>query len=361
MTTTDSQAAAAPDIRPRSLAAMYIRTADLLYVALATCMLLGWLTAAARTGDGWTYVFRNLGVLVLFLGLRLVPLSGGRALRAGGLLRIGLACVVLPFHYLQSGPLVAILNPDAPAVIEAWLAQTDAILLGTGFQEGLLAIRHPVTTEILQLCYGSFYLLPLVLVVVLILRGKRAEVPVLLLVVPATFLISYAVYMLLPARSPAFLDEQLAPTEGLWLAPYLWTQIRAAAEGIYDAFPSGHTAVTLVVLWYAWRLDRVAFAILLPVGTGLIVSTIYLQYHYVLDLPAGALLAVGVIAWERVLRRRHAASRPAGRASSSPAVYAPAPAATSARYSSRTFPKIAMSDSNVSGSSGPNENRNQPS
>lgn len=325
VTTTHTQPVAATDARPRSLAATYIRTADRLYVAFAACMLLGWLVAALRTGEGWPYVFRNLGVLVLFVGLWAVRLADGNALRAGSILRIGLACVVLPFNYLQTGPLVAILHPTAAPAIEAFLARGDAFLLGEGFHAWLVSIRTPLATEILQLCYASFFLLPLVLVVTLVIRGKTAETHALLFAVPATFLISYAIYMLLPARSPGFLDATLAPAEGLWVAPYLWAQIRDAAEGVYDAFPSGHTAVTLVVLWYAWRLDRVAFAILLPIGSGLILSTVYLQYHYLLDLPAGALLAAAVVLWEAALRRRHQAAPDEGGGDRPSAPYAATP------------------------------------
>ena len=43
--------------------------------------------------------------------------------------------------------------------------------------------------------------------------------------------------------------QTVAPPDGLLFAPYLWEQIRLATAGLYDAFPSGHTAVTLLVLW----------------------------------------------------------------------------------------------------------------
>ena len=307
MSTNEPPTAAGPRTPPRSLAASYIRAADRLYVLFAACMVLAWLTAVARTGEGWSYVARNVGVLLLFAGLWPIRLTNAAALRAGGLLRIGIACVVLPINYLQTGPLLTALAPHAPAQVEAFLQRGDHALMGADYHTWLLSLRHPVATEILQLCYGSFFLLPMILVLVLVLRDKRAHVFVLLFAVPATFLTSYAVYLLLPARSPGFLHEHLAGGDGIWLASYLWEQIREAAAGVYDAFPSGHTAVTLVVLWYAWRLDRLAFAILFPIGAGLILSTVYLQYHYLLDLPAGALLAAIVVFWDRSIRRRHAA------------------------------------------------------
>jgi len=50
------------------------------------------------------------------------------------------------------------------------------------------------------------------------------------------------------------------------------------------------------VLYYGFRLHRKTFRWLLPFGIGIIVSTVYLRYHYVVDVVAGALLAVAIVA-----------------------------------------------------------------
>ena len=55
-----------------------------------------------------------------------------------------------------------------------------------------------------------------------------------------------------------------------------------------DAFPSGHTMMTLVLMVVA-RGTRARVAPLLYVaGSLLIVATVYQRYHYVVDLLAGA-------------------------------------------------------------------------
>jgi len=60
-----------------------------------------------------------------------------------------------------------------------------------------------------------------------------------------------------------------------------------------DAFPSGHTAVALVTLFFAWKYQqRALFRVLVPAVSALIVSTVYLRYHYVIDVIAGVLLAL---------------------------------------------------------------------
>ena len=58
-----------------------------------------------------------------------------------------------------------------------------------------------------------------------------------------------------------------------------------------DAFPSGHTEIVMIVLVYAWTYRRWYFWVALPLVTGLIISTVYLRYHYAVDVLAGMVLA----------------------------------------------------------------------
>jgi membrane-associated phospholipid phosphatase len=60
-----------------------------------------------------------------------------------------------------------------------------------------------------------------------------------------------------------------------------------------DVFPSGHTQLTIIVMTLGFRYRLKTRWILLCLGSMLIVATVYLRYHYVIDLIAGALLALG--------------------------------------------------------------------
>jgi membrane-associated phospholipid phosphatase len=80
--------------------------------------------------------------------------------------------------------------------------------------------------------------------------------------------------------------------EGLFIAGPL-QEILNRLEGVKrDAFPSGHTAITLTVVYLAWRFERRLFAFFLPVALALIASTVYCRYHYVVDVIAGIGLAL---------------------------------------------------------------------
>jgi membrane-associated phospholipid phosphatase len=66
-----------------------------------------------------------------------------------------------------------------------------------------------------------------------------------------------------------------------------------------DVFPSGHTMMTLVLMYLSARWKVKARQLVYVVGALLIVATVYQRYHYVIDLVAGLFFAVlcVVTAW----------------------------------------------------------------
>ena len=68
--------------------------------------------------------------------------------------------------------------------------------------------------------------------------------------------------------------------------------VRILPSDARDAFPSLHTAVTLLTLIFAFKYIRWQFWVLLPFCVGLLLATVYLRQHYVIDLFAGVILAI---------------------------------------------------------------------
>jgi len=58
-----------------------------------------------------------------------------------------------------------------------------------------------------------------------------------------------------------------------------------------DVFPSMHVAISFLVWLYAWRNSRALFWAVSPLVLSLWVSTVYLRYHYLIDVLAGFVLA----------------------------------------------------------------------
>lgn len=59
-----------------------------------------------------------------------------------------------------------------------------------------------------------------------------------------------------------------------------------------DVFPSMHVGISFLVWLYAWRNSRPLAWVLAPLILSLGISTVYLRYHYLVDVVAGLLLAL---------------------------------------------------------------------
>jgi membrane-associated phospholipid phosphatase len=164
----------------------------------------------------------------------------------------------------------------------------------------------PTLSALLQFAYISYYFIPVSLGVVLIAGGRFGEFEDVLFGILLCFYLSYVGYLLVPAIGPRFTLSHLQ-TANLQFPPFIET-IQDGLNGLEknktDAFPSGHTAVSLMSLYYAWKVrEKKLFAGLIPVVTGLIISTVYLRYHYVIDVIAGIALTGLTIALAPGLRR----------------------------------------------------------
>jgi membrane-associated phospholipid phosphatase len=187
---------------------------------------------------------------------------------------------------------------------------------------------QPIVVEILQICYFSYYLLFILLAVELYLRRRSHseggvhddEVEDYRFTVVYGFFLSYIGYLSLPAIGPRFTlhDFSSLPVElpGLWLTESLRYLINIG-ENINtlmpvseivkhvtrDVFPSGHTQLTVITMILAFRYRARSRWIISLLGCGLVISTVLLRYHYVIDVIAGLVFAVLTIATSDRIRR----------------------------------------------------------
>jgi membrane-associated phospholipid phosphatase len=202
------------------------------------------------------------------------------------------------------------------------LGELIASLHATTFDDFLIAVDHaifgvhptvwmerwisPTLSALLQFTYISYYFIPLSLGFVLIARGRFGAFEEVLFGILLCFYLSYGGYLLVPAIGPRFTLSHLQ-TGDLRLYPLIATiqeALNALEKNKTDAFPSGHTAVSLICLYYAWKeREKKLFAVFIPVVTGLLISTVYLRYHYVIDVIAGVALTGLTIALAPGLQR----------------------------------------------------------
>ncbi|GBE01860.1 PAP2 superfamily protein [bacterium BMS3Bbin06] len=181
-----------------------------------------------------------------------------------------------------------------PHDIDYILIRMDFTLFGTYPTVWLERFNSPVLTDILQISYTSYYFLPIILGIVLKLKGRNKEFDTGLFFILLCFYLSYVGYILFPALGPRYVIDHLQtkPLEGNALSEWIYNTLNRI-EGIKrDAFPSGHTAITLTVLHMAYRYEKRVLWIFLPPAIMLIIATVYCRYHYVVDVIGGVILYV---------------------------------------------------------------------
>jgi len=201
------------------------------------------------------------------------------------------------------GVLIASIHPST---FDAVLIAIDHAIFGGHPTVWLERLISPTLSALLQFAYISYYFILFLLATVFIARGRFGVLEEVLFGILLCFYLTYVGYLLAPAIGPRFTLDHLQ-TRDLQLSPFITTiqdTLNALEKNKTDAFPSGHTAVALMCLYYAWgKREKILFAGLLPVVTGLIISTVYLRYHYVIDVIAGIALTGLTIALAPALRR----------------------------------------------------------
>jgi membrane-associated phospholipid phosphatase len=192
---------------------------------------------------------------------------------------------------------------------DALLMAIDRWLFRVNPTEWLAGFANPCLTEVLQIAYSSFYLFFVAIGLELYLRKELSSFRHFSFTVIYGFFLSYLGYFFLPAVGPRFTLHNFSKIDsdlpGVFATPALrwfvniWESIPAGvsnavalANAQRDVFPSGHTMMTIVAVTLAYRYDLKLRHWVCGVGILLIFATVYMRYHYVIDLIAGALLAL---------------------------------------------------------------------
>jgi membrane-associated phospholipid phosphatase len=196
--------------------------------------------------------------------------------------------------YMENRRLVPLINPHD---MDSLLISIDRFLF-FGHDPTILleGITSPFLSEILQASYATFYFLPASLCVILYLRGPRMDFHINASTILMGFYLSYIGYYFTPAIGPRFtLDHlQTFSLSGVFLFDFIRDML-ARAEGLMrDCCPSGHAMISLLTVGLARRYVRRFFPIACIWASLIVFSTVYLRYHYVIDLIAGLFLGLVV-------------------------------------------------------------------
>jgi membrane-associated phospholipid phosphatase len=264
------------------------------------------------------YAFVAELLLILVLGSIGAWQLGDRTLQVGSVLG-GIAWCALIFvtlappassHSSWKGALQFVacwlIFPLFKAIRDVFITHTaDAALLaldrhlwgGLSLPEHLLGWERPWLSELLSGGYFLFYFVVLLPAIAFSVRHRSREAATFFFGLTSMYLVGFAGYMLVPAGGPyiAFPEAFPYPVHGGAMTALLAGVVKAGITGM-DVFPSLHSGIGVYVLgFFALGGYRRIALLLAPIILALVVATLYLRYHYGIDVLCGIALATVVL------------------------------------------------------------------
>jgi membrane-associated phospholipid phosphatase len=140
----------------------------------------------------------------------------------------------------------------------------------------------------------NYFIVAVVVVLYLLVKKRPEDMRTVLIGTILTFYFGYVLYVIFPAAPPRItLANQFTRDFGGGMITHLQNRlININPSSSRAAFPSLHCAVTLISLMYAYKFSKPLFLILLIPGISLVLATVYLRHHYVVDILGGFALAI---------------------------------------------------------------------
>ena len=290
------------ELRVEDLLAAAVVVVFLAYIGIAN--LRGMIAAG---GDTWTVSFIALPMSMIIFVASLRYALGRDGTTFSRWLREVVEIVrdwspFLIFLLLYASFYAKIFATIHPRTFDAALLSLDRRMFGETPSVAMQAWYSPALTNFLTLCYFMHLIFPAVIAGLWYRRDKLVFREFLLAVLVCGSIGTIG-YVLVPAVGPGVAFPQLYTRtfSGALYHPIIDALDQARAPR--DVFPSLHVGLSALTLWYAWRRGRLPFLLLLPFVVGNWVSTLYLRYHYTVDLAVGfAVTVLGVIVARLALR-----------------------------------------------------------
>lgn len=198
-----------------------------------------------------------------------------------------------------------------PADWDPLFIQLDFFLFGVNPTQWAYQFENPVLTEFLQIIYIYYYPMIAVIGLQLYLRHRYKEFKFTIFILFFSFCLSYLLYFFFPANGPRFHLHEFSAIDiempGLILTDYIRAFINMGESippGVpnpqdyvqRDAMPSLHTISAFLIMYLSWKFKMRSFRYFyLPYFICMVVATVYLRYHYVVDILGGLVVCAVTI------------------------------------------------------------------
>ncbi len=181
-----------------------------------------------------------------------------------------------------------------PKDMDNILSKLEKTIFGMHYSVYLQRFLFEPLISFATISYATYYFFPPVLALMLYVKGKYEPFRRLSAAVLLSFFIGYVGYILVPAVGPRYIiaDQYSTKIKGGGLSKTIRQKLDDWEYTKRDCFPSLHNAVILLCLLFAFKYERKFAWFFLPFALGLFFATVYLRYHYMIDVLAGWGVAV---------------------------------------------------------------------
>lgn len=181
-----------------------------------------------------------------------------------------------------------------PYAHDPFIRALDAAVFGQSLDQTFIASYPSLwVSEPLHFAYFAYYVAIGLPILVLALQRRYDAVDEAYFRLMLTFTVCFSCYAVFPADGPQLADPFFAgePATGFWYRTV--HTVSGAGASLGAAFPSSHAAGAVTIAYCGWRFFRRPVALLLSVhALGVVLATVYTQYHYAIDPVVGVVLAL---------------------------------------------------------------------
>ncbi len=226
---------------------------------------------------------------------------------------VGIACIhnnllplkpyIQPFRVLYPLALLGFLYSETN-FLNNWLFKQDLDPLFAAIEESIFGIQPSlefskaiptnIFAEAMYLGYFAYYLMLIGLPIVWYIRNGAESAKKMVFVIIQSFLFFYLFFDIIPVAGPQFYFTNMDALPPGYLFGFLIRTIQQVGEAPTAAFPSSHVALCLIMVYMVFLESRKIFLFLIPVALLLILSTVYIRAHYVVDI-FGAIIAAPMV------------------------------------------------------------------
>ncbi len=181
-----------------------------------------------------------------------------------------------------------------PADADNVLIKIDQMLLGMQLSVTLEKLLFEPLISFATISYSTYYFIPSLLGLIFYIRGKYTFFRKYISAMMLSFFIGYIGYLIAPAIGPRYTlaDQYSVEIEGSQFSQIVRDNINSVEYTKRDCFPSLHNTTILLTLLFAFKRERWFAWIFLPFALGQFFATVYLRYHYFIDVIVGWALAM---------------------------------------------------------------------